>query len=409
MEREAEGNGQQRGEVRILGSRFSRVFDELEQRNRMRIGIPRETRPDETRVAATPDVVRKYVERGAVVVIEPGAGARASFGDAAYRAAGADVGEGAWAAGLVLKVQPPTPEEAARLSRGATLVSFLYPESNPETMAALGRAAVTVLAMESIPRIARAQKMDALSSMANLAGYKAVLEAANAFGRFFPLLMTAAGTIPPAQVLVIGAGVAGLSAIVTARRLGAVVRAFDPRPAVKEQVQSLGARFLDLPLEAAETAGGYAAAQSEEFLRMERELLAAQMDEVDVVITTALIRGQPAPVLITEAMVETMRPGSVIVDLAVELGGNCEVSRPDEVVSAHGVTVIGWSNLAARVPVHASTLYARNVQHLVNLLWGEAGLALDFDDEVVAGATALHEGRVREIDAESIPATGGGG
>lgn len=409
MERETEGNGQQRGEVRILGSRFSRVFDELEQRNRMRIGIPRETRPDETRVAATPDVVRRYVERGAEVVIEPGAGARASFDDAAYDAAGADVGEGAWAARLVLKVQPPTPEEAARLSRGATLVSFLYPESNPETMAALERAAVTVLAMESIPRIARAQKMDALSSMANLAGYKAVLEAANAFGRFFPLLMTAAGTIPPAQVLVIGAGVAGLSAIVTARRLGAVVRAFDPRPAVKEQVQSLGARFLDLPLEAAETAGGYAAAQSEEFLRMERDLLAAQMDEVDVVITTALIRGQPAPVLITEAMVETMKPGSVIVDLAVEQGGNCEVSRPDEVVKAHDVTVIGWSNLAARVPVHASTLYARNVQHLVNLLWGEAGLALDFDDEVVAGATALHEGRVREIDAESIPAPGGGG
>lgn len=375
----------------------------------MRIGIPRETRPDETRVAATPDVVRKYVERGAEVVIEPGAGARASFADAAYRAAGADVGEGAWAAGLVLKVQPPTPDEAARLSRGATLVSFLYPESNPETMAALERAAVTVLAMESIPRIARAQKMDALSSMANLAGYKAVLEAANAFGRFFPLLMTAAGTIPPAQVLVIGAGVAGLSAIVTARRLGAVVRAFDPRPAVKEQVQSLGARFLDLPLEAAETAGGYAAAQSEEFLRMERELLAAQMDEVDVVITTALIRGQPAPVLITEAMVETMKPGSVIVDLAVEQGGNCEVSRPDEVVSAHGVTVIGWSNLAGRVPVHASTLYARNVQHLVNVLWGEAGLALDFDDEVVTGATVLHEGRVRELDAESIPAPGGGG
>ena len=409
MEREAEGNGQQPSEVRILGSRFSRVFEELEQRNRMRIGIPRETRPDETRVAATPDVVRKYVERGAEVVIEPGAGARAFFADAVYRAAGAEVGEGAWAAGLVLKVQPPTPEEAALLSRGATLVSFLYPESNPETMAALARGAVTALAMESIPRIARAQKMDALSSMANLAGYKAVLEAANAFGRFFPLLMTAAGTIPPAQVLVIGAGVAGLSAIVTARRLGAVVRAFDPRPAVKEQVQSLGARFLDLPLEATETAGGYAAAQSEEFLRIERELLAAQMDEVDVVITTALIRGQPAPVLITEEMVKAMKPGSVIVDLAVEQGGNCEVSRPDEVVSAHGVTVIGWSNLAARVPVHASTLYARNVQHLVNVLWGEAGLALDFDDEVVAGAAALHEGRVLRSDAEeSVPTTGGG-
>jgi NAD(P) transhydrogenase subunit alpha len=253
--------------------------------------------------------------------------------------------------------------------------------------------------MESVPRIARAQKMDALSSMANLAGYKAVLEAANAFGRFFPLLMTAAGTIPPAHVLVIGAGVAGLSAIVTARRLGAVVRAFDPRPAVKEQVQSLGARFLDLPLEAGETAGGYAAAQSEEFLRLERELLAAQMDEVDVVITTALIRGQPAPVLITDAMLRAMKPGSIVVDLAVEQGGNCEGSRADEIVHVHGVTLIGWTNLAARVPVHGSTLYARNVQHLLNHLWKDAGLAFDFGDEIVDGATVLHEGRDRRRDA----------
>src|SRR5512134_1347037 len=252
----------------------------------MRIGIPRETRSDETRVAATPDVVRKYVERGAEVVVETGAGARATFDDESYRSAGAAITEGstAWSTDVVLKVQPPTAEEADRLASGATIVSFLYPESDPGAFAALERKGVTALAMESVPRIARAQKMDALSSTANLAGYKAVLEAANAFGRFFPLLMTAAGTIPPAHVLVIGAGVAGLSAIVTAKRLGAVVRAFDPRPAVKEQVQSLGARFLDLPLEAEETAGGYAAAQSEEFLRMERELLAAQMDEVDIVI-----------------------------------------------------------------------------------------------------------------------------
>ncbi|MGH7607321.1 MAG: NAD(P) transhydrogenase subunit alpha, partial [Gemmatimonadales bacterium] len=264
---------------------------------------------------------------------------------------------------------------------------------------------VTALAMESVPRIARAQKMDALSSMANLAGYKAVLEAANAFGRFFPLLMTAAGTIPPAHVLVIGAGVAGLSAIVTARRLGAVVRAFDPRPAVKEQVQSLGARFIDLELEAGETAGGYAAAQSEEFLRVERKLLTAQMDEVDVVITTALIRGQPAPVLITDEMQRAMKPGSVVVDLAVEQGGNCEGSRPDEVVSVHGVTVIGWTNMAARVPVSASTLYARNVQHLVLHLWSEAGLAFDFDDEIVDGTAVLHEGRPRQAE-EPVETTG---
>jgi len=363
----------------------------------MRIGIPRETRADETRVAATPDVARKYVEKGALVVVESGAGRRASYDDDAYASVGVEIGgrEAAWSADLVLKVQPPTPEEAARLARGATLVSFLYPETNAAAVAALERAGATVLAMEAIPRIARAQKMDALSSMANLAGYKAVLEAANAFGRFFPLLMTAAGTIPPAHVLVIGAGVAGLSAIVTARRLGAVVRAFDPRPAVKEQVQSLGARFLDLDLRSGETAGGYAAAQSEEFLQLERRLLGAQMSEVDVVISTALVRGQRAPVLVTDEMLRAMRPGSVIVDLAVEQGGNCEASRPDEVVNVHGVTVIGWTNFAARVPVHGSMLYARNVQHLVLHVWGEAGLALDFEDEIAAGATVIHEGRRR--------------
>ena len=369
----------------------------------MRIGIPRETRADETRVAATPDVARRYVERGASVVVESGAGRRASYSDAAYTSVGVETGsaDAAWSADVVLKVQPPTPEEAARLARGATLVSFLYPESNPATVVALERAGATVLAMESIPRIARAQKMDALSSMANLAGYKAVLEAANAFGRFFPLLMTAAGTIPPAQVLVIGAGVAGLSAIVTARRLGAVVRAFDPRPAVREQVQSLGARFLDLDLEAAETAGGYAAAQSEEFLQLERRLLGAQMGEVDVVIATALVRGQRAPILITDEMLRAMRPGSVVVDLAVEQGGNCEGARPDEVVDLHGVTVIGWTNFAARVPVHGSMLYSRNVQHLVLHLWGEGGLALDFADEIVAGAAVIHEGHRR--NGEAVP------
>ena len=373
----------------------------------MRIGIPRETRADETRVAATPDVARKYVEKGASVLVESGAGGRASYDDAAYAAVGVEIGgrEAAWSADLVLKVQPPTLEEAARLAHGAMLVSFLYPESNAAAVAALERAGVTVLAMESIPRIARAQKMDALSSMANLAGYKAVLEAANAFGRFFPLLMTAAGTIPPAHVLVIGAGVAGLSAIVTARRLGAVVRAFDPRPAVKEQVQSLGARFLDLDLESGETAGGYAAAQSEEFLQLERRLLGAQMGEVDVVIATALVRGQRAPVLVTDEMLRAMRAGSVVVDLAVEQGGNCEGSRPDEVVSVHGVTVIGWTNFAARVPVHGSMLYSRNVQHLVLHLWGEDGLALDFEDEIVAGATVIHEGRRREAEPAAPAAT----
>jgi NAD(P) transhydrogenase subunit alpha len=373
----------------------------------MRIGIPREIRPDETRVAATPDVVRRYVERGAEVAVESGAGERATFDDAAYGASGAESvsRDAAWSSEVVLKVQPPTPEEATGLAPGATLVSFLYPESNPETVVALERAGASALAMEAVPRIARAQKMDALSSMANLAGYKAVLEAANAFGRFFPLLMTAAGTIPPAHVLVIGAGVAGLSAIVTARRLGAVVRAFDPRPAVREQVESLGARFLDLDLEATETTGGYAAAQSEEFLQLERRLLAAQMNEVDVVITTALIRGQPAPILITSEMVGAMKPGSIIVDLAVEQGGNCEATRPDEVARVEGVKVIGWTNFPARMPIHASTLYSRNVQHLVHHVWGEAGLAFNLQDEIVAGTLVLHAGE-RRPSGEPVVAGG---
>src|SRR5688500_7042720 len=334
----------------------------------MRIGVPMETRANERRVAATPETVAKLVQRSGEVLVEEGAGASASLADAAYHEAGARIvprGE-AWAADVVLKVQPPAPDETELLTPGSVVISFLWPDANPDAVRALRERGVTVLAMEAVPRIARAQKMDALSSMANLAGYKAVLEAANAFGRYFPLLMTAAGTIPPAQVLVIGAGVAGLSAIVTARRLGAVVRAFDPRPAVKEQVGSLGARFLDLELTAEETAGGYAAAQPEEFLQSERPLLGAQMAAGDRVIATALVRGQRAPVLITDEMLRAMRPGSVVVDLAIEQGGNCERTRPDEVVNVHGVTLIGWTNFPARMPVHASTLYARNVQHLVH-------------------------------------------
>lgn len=364
----------------------------------MRIGIPRETRSDERRVAAVPETVRKLVSKGAEVVVESGAGEAASYFDEDYLEVGARAVDGAeaWAAELVLKVQPPTPEESRRLSEGATLVAFLYPESNSATVAALGERGATALAMEAVPRIARAQKMDALSSMANIAGYKAILEASNAFGRYFPLLMTAAGTIPPAQVLVIGAGVAGLSAIVTAKRLGAVVRAFDPRPAVAEQVESLGARFLSLELDAAgETEGGYATMQSEEFLERERELLADHLGEIDVVVSAALIRGRDAPILITHDMVLGMRPGSVVVDLAVEQGGNCGASVPGEVVVVDGVTVIGHTNWASRVPIHGSLLYARNVYNLVDHLWSEDGFAVDLSDEIADAVAVVHQGADR--------------
>lgn len=361
----------------------------------MRIGVPKETRPDECRVAATPETVGKMVARGAEVIVETGAGIGAKIGDAAFAEAGAQLASAtdAWTCDVVLKVQPPSPAETERIVPGTVVISFLWPDINADSVRALCTREATVLAMEAVPRIARAQKMDALSSMANLTGYKAVLEAANAYGRYFPLLMTAAGTIPPAQVLVVGAGVAGLSAIVTARRLGAVVRAFDPRPAVKEQVQSLGARFLDLDLSAEETAGGYAAAQPDEFLRRERELLARHLREVDLVISAALVAGERAPVLLTEEMVASMRPGSVIVDLAVEQGGNCALTRRDEVVDAHGVTIIGWANYAARVPIHGSQLYARNVLHLLQHVWRDGGVRLDFDDEIDAATALIHEGR----------------
>ncbi len=373
----------------------------------MRIGVPREIRPDERRVAVTPETVRKFVAKGADVFVERGAGLAAAIDEDAWRAAGATVATAAeaWEADLVLKVQPPTAVEAAGLRRGGTLVSFLYPEARADVVAALLERSATALAMESVPRIARAQKMDALSSMANIAGYRAILEAAHAYGRFFPLLMTAAGTVTPAQVLVIGAGVAGLSAIATAKRLGAVVRAFDPRPAVRDQVESLGARFVEMELEAEETAGGYAAAQSEEFLMKERELLAVHLAEVDVVVSSALIRGHAAPVLITEEMVAAMRRGSVIVDLAVEQGGNCALSRLDEAVDFNGVTVIGYANLPARVPIHASQLYARNVLNLVSEFWSEDGFAIDLEDEVGWSTVVLHEGRDRIEDAAGPPAT----
>ncbi|MGH7544213.1 MAG: Re/Si-specific NAD(P)(+) transhydrogenase subunit alpha [Gemmatimonadota bacterium] len=369
----------------------------------MRIGVLKETAPDERRVAAVPETVRKITGKGADVLVEAGAGAAASYSDAAFEDAGAriaavaDVGS----AEVVLKVASPTAREARGLHRDSVLISFLDPDGDPEAFRALVDSGATALAMQALPRIARAQKMDALSAMANLAGYKAVLEAANEYGRYFPLLMTAAGTVTPAHVLVIGAGVAGLSAIATARRLGAVVRAFDPRPPVREQVESLGARFIELEIEAVgETAGGYAAAQSEAFLEKERELLAGHVADVDVVITTAAIPGQTAPVLITEEMARAMKPGSVIVDLAAERGGNCALTRPGDLYRENGLTVIGYTNFASRMAEQASLLYARTVWNLLSHLWSDNGPKIDLADEIVTAAALVHAGEDRRSRKE---------
>jgi NAD(P) transhydrogenase subunit alpha len=378
----------------------------------MQIGVPRETAPGERRVAAVPETVRKITAKGAAVLVEAGSGAGAQISDHAYEEAGARIApvEEVWSADVVVKVTAPTPEEASRLRSGAVLISFLGPDDDAETFRALVESGATALSMEAIPRIARAQKMDALSAMANLAGYKGVLEAANVFGRYFPLLMTAAGTVTPAHVLVIGAGVAGLSAIATARRLGAVVRAFDPRPPVREQVESLGARFIALNIEAVgETAGGYAAAQSEAFLEKERELLSEHVAEVDVVIATAAIPGQPAPVLITDQMTLSMKPGSVIVDVVAERGGNCALTRPGDVRRENGVTVIGYIDLPSRMAEQASLLYARTVWNLLSHIWGEEGVEIDLEDEILSAAALVHRGqdrRGRAVGAGAPPGTG---
>lgn len=361
--------------------------------------VPKETAPGETRVALTADGVKRLVATGLAVTVEPGAGALALVSDADYEKAGAKLGaREAWStADLVLKVQPPTPDEARRLKRGAVLVSFVYAAANRPLVEALLQANVSVLAMELVPRITRAQAMDALSSQATVAGYKAVLLAAARSPRMFPLLMTAAGTVPPARVVVFGAGVAGLQAIATARRLGAVVEATDVRYAAKEQVESLGGRFIEVPgLADLEGTGGYAKEASAEVLAKQREAVKKRVAEADVVITTALVPGKPAPKLVSADMVSAMKPGAVIVDLAVESGGNCELSKLGQVVVEHGVSIIGLPNLPATVPVQASELYSKNVLNLVKLMLGEKGaLQTDFRDEVLAGTLLLHEGRIR--------------
>jgi NAD(P) transhydrogenase subunit alpha len=342
-------------------------------------------------VALVPDAVSRLAGGGFEVVVEPGAGVEASFPDEAYREAGATLAENVWDAEAVAKVRKPTADEAARLGSGQVLVGFLEPLTNPEGIRRLADRGVHAFAMESIPRITRAQPMDALSSQATVSGYKAVLIAADRLPRFFPMLMTAAGTVAPAKVLIVGAGVAGLQAIATAHRLGAVVSGFDVRPVVREQVESLGASFLDLGIVGEETAGGYARELTEDEQRRQQEALEERIPDFDVVITTALVPGRAAPRLIPATAVAKMRPGSVIVDLAAEAGGNCELTEPGEVVQRDGVTLVGLTNLPSTMPFHASQLYARNVSSLLQHLAPEGELALDWDDEITAGACVTRQ------------------
>jgi NAD(P) transhydrogenase subunit alpha len=371
----------------------------------MIVGVPRETAPGERRVALVPDLVAKLTKAGLEVVVQSGAGAPAGFPDTAYRDAGARLEENVFSqADILLKVQPPTVEECGTLKEGATLVGLLQPYTKAGHFQALAARKVTAFAMELMPRVTRAQPMDVLSAMSTVAGYKAVLIAANLLPKFFPLLMTAAGTVTAARVFVIGAGVAGLQAIGTARRLGAVVEAYDTRPVVKEQVESLGAKFVELGLETkdAEAKTGYAKAQSEEFYRQQREVMSRSVAAADVVITTALIPGQRAPVLITEEMVQGMRPGSVIVDLAAEQGGNCALTEAGKEVTKHGVVLCGPVNLPSSLPFHASQMYARTVTNYLLHLVKDKSIRLDLSDELTRGPLVTHQG---EILHEAVKAT----
>jgi NAD(P) transhydrogenase subunit alpha len=369
----------------------------------MIIAIPKERQDGETRVAASPETVKKLKSLGLDIVIEAGAGATTRVPDAEFEAMGAKIAPDAAStlkdADIILKVRAPTSDEIALCKRGAILAALLSPATEKDAIAKLAEAGIDAFAMEFLPRISRAQTMDVLSSQANLAGYKAVVDAAAAFGRAMPMMMTAAGTIAPARVLVMGAGVAGLQAIATARRMGAIVSATDVRPATKEQVESLGATFvavMDEEFEQAQTAAGYAKEMSKEYQAKQAELIAATIKKQDIVITTALIPGRKAPVLVTEEMVKTMRPGSVIVDLAAGQGGNCPLSKADEVSETHGVIFMGYTNLPGRLAVDASSLYARNLFNFVSLFVdkenGEA--KLDWEDEIIKGAGLTRDGAI---------------
>ncbi|WP_299579353.1 Re/Si-specific NAD(P)(+) transhydrogenase subunit alpha [uncultured Microbulbifer sp.] len=365
------------------------------------IAIPRETAEGEARVAATPDSVKRLLDLGFSIVLERGAGTKASFSDELYQQAGAEIRENITTcltgADVVLKVQPPSDEELALIPSGATLITFLKPAQNAELLQKLAGKNINALAVESIPRISRAQKMDALSSMANIAGYRAVIEAAHNFGRFFTGQITAAGKIPPAKVLVIGAGVAGLSAIGTAKSMGAIVRAFDTRAEVREQVESMGAEFLTVQVEEEGSgSGGYAKEMSKEFIDAEMALFREQAKDVDIVITTALIPGKPAPKLWLADMVDSMAPGSVVVDLAAEMGGNCDYTEPHKKAERSDVTIIGYTNLPSRAATQSSRLYSTNLAHLLSELTPEKDgeIDLNFDDEVIRGATVVKSGEI---------------
>jgi NAD(P) transhydrogenase subunit alpha len=363
----------------------------------MNVGVPTETRAGERRVALVPEVIPRLNAAGLEVLVATGAGRHAFFSDEAYERAGARVvtdDQIHAEADALLMVAPPDAAQVAKLRRGVITVGFLAPATELATVGALRDAGVTSFAMELVPRISRAQSMDALSSQALVAGYRAALVAAEHLPKFFPLFMTAAGTVPPAKVLVLGAGVAGLQAIATARRLGAVVEAYDVRAAAADEVRSLGASFVELGLETQEGAGGYAREQSADFLRRQRELIGAHVSEADAVITTAAIPGRTAPVLVTTEMVEAMRPGSVVVDLAAESGGNCELSRPGETVRHQDVTVWGAADIAASMPVHASALYAKNVTNLVLTMTKDGRLDPDFTDEIIAACCVTRDGEV---------------
>lgn len=375
----------------------------------MKIGIPKEVHVGECRVAATPETAEQLHKLGYTLAIEAGAGDKAHFSDDAYREAGVEIYDDVkalWAdCDIIMKVRAPElhpalgMHEADLLHKGGHLISFIWPAQNPELMEQLKERKATVLAMDSVPRISRAQKADALSSMANIAGYRAVIEAAGQFGRFFTGQITAAGKVPPAKIMIIGAGVAGLAAIGAAGSMGAIVRAFDTRPEVKEQVQSMGAEFLELDYKEEEDGtgeGGYAKVMSKAFIEAEMKLFANQAMEVDVIITTALIPGKPAPRLITEGMVESMRDGSVIVDLAAEQGGNCALTVPNEIVVRHGVTIIGLTDLPSRLPTQSSQLYGTNLRHLLTDLTPEKDgqIVVNMEDEVIRGVTVIKEGEI---------------
>lgn len=384
--------------------------------------VAKECAPGELRVAATPETIKRLVKDGLTVVVQAGAGAGANIADKAFEDAGASIAQdaqqqkAAWqSADMVLKVSPPQKndalgaDEATLLKPGAIVISHVWPHKQLELVKTLAERKVSCLAMDLLPRISRAQVMDSLSSQANIAGYKAVVLAASRLGKYFPLLMTAAGTIQPSRVVIMGAGVAGLQAIATARRLGALVEVSDIRPAVKEQVESLGAKFIELPMqESGEGQGGYAKEVSKEFLAKQQEVLKARIAQADVVITTAQVPGRPAPRLVTEDMVKAMRAGSIIVDIAADSGGNCELTENNKEVVKHGVLIMGYSNLPNTMPEDASNLYARNVYALIKLVNDKGALKLDLEDEIIAGALLTNDGAVRhQATADALKAKAG--